>query len=119
MDMLAASIGVSSPEGAVAVAVIYPPLKGELIREVKQDASKPGLTRNFMVEWNIWAMDEVRKGSDVGKVLAPYVKKYLHLDPNESLADEPAVKQSFALYLAAKNGGKLDELLAKLAKRTR
>ncbi|MDI4235565.1 hypothetical protein OZ411_22415 [Bradyrhizobium sp. Arg237L] len=67
----------------------------------------PNLTRKFVVEWTTWACDEVRKGTPAGRILAPYVSKYLGVNPKNDLRDHPDVRQGTE---ALKAGDKRDGL---------
>jgi hypothetical protein len=83
------ALDTGNPSSPSSVLLLYPPSTGETETLVSSDPLDPSLWRDFAVAWVAWAYDQVRLGTTVGQVLAPYVKKYSAL--TATLSADPAV----------------------------
>jgi hypothetical protein len=89
------------------IKVAYPYLKDDVL--ITRQDNHPNLARDFVIEWATWACNQVREGTATGKALAPYVIKYLEINPKNDLSDHPAVKAGASKLLAAEKLKRADK----------
>ena len=101
-----------------ATAELGSAVKDVVIDFAQRDAVTPNLGRRSGEILIRYALEQVRLQTSEGKVLEPYVQKYLHMTPEQikDLKNSGAVKDEYRLYLTLKNAKSIDEVFETLRK---
>jgi hypothetical protein len=109
--LLDGALSLVAPEFGAAAPVVVPLLKRGVLSAAEIPPSTPGIGVEVARDLSVWAMDQVRQGTDEGKVLAPYIAQFGFPDPSSDRSNNPAVQDGMSLAMTISNSADLNKLI--------
>jgi hypothetical protein len=110
-SLITAALGLLAPELGAAAPVVLPIVKPSVVNVLEVDPATPGISEDVARHYSLWALEQIRLGTDNGRILEPFITKWGIPNPRRDRSNVDAVQRAQQYAQTLRNSADLKQLL--------